>query len=90
MSCAWHSCLTPSPPPTTCSEDETKVLNARIEKLTAILEGVNVEHGMLLEQVKTSEEGLYKARKANIALKADKVRGLDLCTVEGSTLSLIL
>ena len=55
------------------SEVETKMLNVRIEKLTSLLEGVNAEHGMLLEQVKTSEEGLYKGRKANIALKAEKV-----------------
>ncbi len=33
------------------SEEETRALNARIEKLTAILEGVNGEHSMLLEQV---------------------------------------
>ena len=55
------------------SEDESKVLNARIEKLTSILEGVNAEHGMLLDQVKASEEGLLKGRKANTSLKADKV-----------------
>ena len=55
------------------SEDETRGLNARIERLTGVLEGVNAEHGMLLEQVKSSEESLYKARKANITLKADKV-----------------
>ncbi|GAX79427.1 hypothetical protein CEUSTIGMA_g6868.t1 [Chlamydomonas eustigma] len=54
------------------TEDETRLLNARIEKLTGILEGVNAEHGMLLEQVKHSEENLFKARKANISLKADK------------------
>ena len=35
---------------------------------------------MLLEQVKTSEEGLYKARKANISLKTEKVKkGAGLC-----------
>ena len=33
------------------TEEETRVLNARIEKLAAILEGVNTEHSMLLEQV---------------------------------------
>ena len=45
------------------SEEETRVLNARIEKLTQVLEGVNAEHGMLLEQVKHSEEDLMKARR---------------------------
>lgn len=34
------------------SEEETRALNARIEKLTAILEGVNAEYSMLLEQVR--------------------------------------
>lgn len=51
------------------------MLNARIEKLTTILEGVNGEHSMLLEQVKHSEEDLLKARRHNTALKGEKVRG---------------
>ena len=33
------------------SEEETRALNARIEKLAGVLEGVNGEHSMLLEQV---------------------------------------
>jgi hypothetical protein len=33
------------------SDDEARTLNARIAKLTEILEGVNAEHAMLLEQV---------------------------------------
>jgi hypothetical protein len=33
------------------SDDEARALNARIAKLTEILEGVNAEHAMLLEQV---------------------------------------
>jgi hypothetical protein len=33
------------------SEEESRALHARIEKLTTILEGVNTEHSMLLEQV---------------------------------------
>ena len=33
------------------SEEETRALNARIEKLTQLLEGVNHEYSMLLEQV---------------------------------------
>lgn len=34
------------------SDDEARALNARIAKLTEILEGVNAEHSMLLEQVR--------------------------------------
>jgi hypothetical protein len=33
------------------SDDEARALNARIAKLTEILEGVNAEHAVLLEQV---------------------------------------
>jgi hypothetical protein len=33
------------------SDDEARALNARIAKLTEVLEGVNTEHSMLLEQV---------------------------------------
>jgi hypothetical protein len=33
------------------SDDEARALNARIAKLTEILEGVNAEHSMLLDQV---------------------------------------
>ena len=33
------------------SDEETRQLNARIAQLTGVLEGVNAEHGMLLEQV---------------------------------------
>lgn len=36
------------------SEEEARALHARIEKLTTVLEGVNVEHAMLLEQVRPS------------------------------------
>lgn len=54
------------------SEEETKVLNARIERLTVVLEGVNAEHSMLIEQVKHSEEDLMRARRNNAALRADK------------------
>jgi hypothetical protein len=34
------------------SEEETRALNTRIEKLASVLEGVNGEHSMLLEQVR--------------------------------------
>lgn len=54
------------------SEEETKLLNTRIEKLTAILEGVNQEHSMLVEQVKHSEEDLLRARRGNGGLRAEK------------------
>ena len=40
------------------SDDETRVLNGRIAKLTETLEGVNAEHGMLSGQVKKAEEDL--------------------------------
>jgi hypothetical protein len=33
------------------TEDETRALRERIEQLAAVLEGVNKEHGMLVEQV---------------------------------------
>ncbi|KAJ9515479.1 hypothetical protein QJQ45_016481 [Haematococcus lacustris] len=56
------------------SEEESRALHARIEKLTAVLEGVNAEHSMLLDQVKHSEEDLLKARRVNVAFSADKAK----------------
>lgn len=56
------------------SEEETRALNARIEKLTSILEGVNGEHSMLLEQVKHAEDALLAARRHNGTLKGDKAK----------------
>ncbi|KAG2422661.1 hypothetical protein HXX76_015898 [Chlamydomonas incerta] len=56
------------------SEEETRALNARIEKLTAILEGVNAEYSMLLEQVKRAEDDLLAARRANTGLRGDKAK----------------
>ncbi|MEW5311178.1 MAG: hypothetical protein WDW38_002914 [Sanguina aurantia] len=56
------------------SEEETRSLNARIGKLTAVLEGVNAEHSMLMEQVKHAQEDLLTARRAHGTLKADKVK----------------
>lgn len=50
------------------SDDEARVLNGRIEKLTEILEGVNVEHSMLLEQVKQAELDLGDAKRSNSQL----------------------
>ena len=40
------------------SDDETRVLNGRIAKLTETLEGVNAEHSLLSGQVKKAEEDL--------------------------------
>ena len=40
------------------SDDETRVLNGRIAKLTETLEGVNAEHSMISGQVKKAEEDL--------------------------------
>ncbi|KAG2493473.1 hypothetical protein HYH03_008290 [Edaphochlamys debaryana] len=54
------------------SEEETRALNARIEKLTGILEGVNAEHSMLLEQVKRAEDDLLAARRTNNTLRTDR------------------
>ncbi|GIL44733.1 hypothetical protein Vafri_2248 [Volvox africanus] len=56
------------------SEEETRALNARIEKLTSILDGVCQEHSMLMEQVKRAEEDLLAARRTNGALRADKAK----------------
>uniref|UniRef100_A0A061QV58 Flagella associated protein n=1 Tax=Tetraselmis sp. GSL018 TaxID=582737 RepID=A0A061QV58_9CHLO len=53
------------------TDDEKRALNARIEKLTAQLEGVNTEHSMLTEQVKLVEDALLKARRRNGSVKAD-------------------
>lgn len=40
------------------SDEETKKLNAKIAKLTQVLDGVNSEHTMLAAQVKKAEEDL--------------------------------
>ena len=40
------------------SDEETKKLNAKIAKLTQVLDGVNAEHTMLAAQVKKAEEDL--------------------------------
>ena len=53
------------------SDDEKRALNARIEKLTSQLEGVNAEHSMLTEQVKLVEDALQKARRYNNNMRAD-------------------
>ena len=42
------------------SDEETKKLNAKIAKLTQVLDGVNSEHTMLAAQVKKAEEDLSK------------------------------
>ena len=42
------------------SDEETKKLNAKIAKLTQVLDGVNAEHTMLASQVKKAEEDLSK------------------------------
>lgn len=42
------------------SHEETKKLNAKIAKLTEVLDGVNAEHTMLAAQVKKAEEDLSK------------------------------
>ena len=41
------------------SDEEVRALNARIAKLTSVLEEVNSEHSMLLEQVRVKPEIFY-------------------------------
>jgi hypothetical protein len=56
------------------SDDEARALNARIAKLTEILEGVTAEHAMLLEQVRASTwcrlcSGCSSAEGCNLMVK---------------------
>ncbi|KAL0035076.1 hypothetical protein WJX79_010085 [Trebouxia sp. C0005] len=46
----------------TRTDEETKHLNAKIAKLTEVLDGVNAEHAMLTSQVKKAEEDLSHGR----------------------------
>ena len=59
------------------TEDESRALHARIKVLTEVLDGVNSEHGMLLEQVRAVELNLTDARRANGKLtgEMDKLNG---------------
>ncbi len=45
----------------TRSDEETKQMNAKITKLTEVLDGVNAEHAMLTSQVKKAEEDLSES-----------------------------
>lgn len=45
----------------TRTDEETKHLNAKIAKLTQVLDGVNAEHAMLTSQVKKAEEDLSES-----------------------------
>jgi len=45
----------------TRTDEETKHLNAKIAKLTEVLDGVNAEHAMLTSQVKKAEEDLSES-----------------------------
>lgn len=56
------------------TDEEAKALTARIDKLTTILEGVNVEYTMLVDQVKQAEEDLLQARQRNAVLVTDRAR----------------
>eukprot|EP00892_Ulva_mutabilis_P002355 jgi/Ulvmu1/1211/UM109_0009.1 len=47
------------------SDEETGVLNERIKGLTTELEGVNLQHSMLLAQVKKAEDELQHANTAH-------------------------
>lgn len=48
------------------SDEETRVLNQRIEKLTTVLEGVNVEHTLLTNQLKQAEDNLKAATRTKL------------------------
>ena len=50
------------------SDEETRVLNQRIEKLTTVLEGVNVEHTLLTNQLKQAEDNLKAATRTVSAI----------------------
>ena len=43
------------------NDEETKHLNAKIAKLTGVLDGVNAEHAMLTSQVKKAEDDLSES-----------------------------
>ena len=48
------------------SDEETRVLNQRIEKLTTVLEGVNVEHTLLTNQLKQAQDNLKAATRTKL------------------------
>jgi len=48
------------------SDEETRVLNQRIQKLNKILEGVNAEYNLLSSQVKLAEENLKSASRTKM------------------------
>ena len=50
------------------SDEETKKLNAKIAKLTEVLDGVNAEHSMLTAQVKKAEEDLSECWSAAMGM----------------------
>ena len=55
------------------SDEETRELNAQIERLTRELEGVNAEHAMLLAQLKKAMDNLGHARRKSQQLLGAKV-----------------
>jgi coiled-coil domain-containing protein 39 len=54
------------------SDEESTILNEKIEGLTQQLEGVNEQHNMLLAQVKRAEDDLGKAVLASTKLTKDQ------------------
>ena len=48
------------------SDEETRVLNQKIQKLNKILEGVNAEYNLLSSQVKLAEENLKSASRTKM------------------------
>jgi len=54
------------------TEDETRALRERIERLTEVLGAATAEHGMLVEQVKAAEVALQDSRRTNDAFVRDR------------------
>lgn len=63
------------------SDDEVRAMNARIERLTGMLENVNAEHTMLLEQCKNTEDDLLAARRDSVKINKEKGKLDDTITV---------
>lgn len=54
------------------SDEEKRLLNARIDKLSQELEEVNAEHAMLTQQVKKAEDDLVRARRRQADFKKEQ------------------
>ena len=54
------------------SDEEKRLLNAKIDKLSQELEEVNSEHAMLTQQVKKAEDDLVRARRRQQDFKKEQ------------------